>query len=1216
MPLQHRRKVWLAVASALCASVPAQAQITTDGTLGPAKALSGPNFAIPADLGRQAGANLFHSFGLFNVPTGGSATFSGPSSVSNIISRVTGGQVSSIDGRLASTIQGANLFLINPRGILFGPNASLDLTGSFTASTANYLKLADGTRFEASATVNPILSAAPPAAFGFLEPTGSITVQGSQLQVAEGKSINLVGGPVTVSDASLHTIAGDIRIVGVGGTGEASLGGNVAPGTALAPVALARSTLSTQSAPGLENAPGLTPGRILIRGGQLTVTESSLASTNNEQADAPPIELAASGDLTLRASNITSSTGSSGRGADIALSGENVTVDHNSQVGSLTWGDGRGGDVALGARNAVRVVAAPEDPNYTNVYSEAHGAGAAGDIRASGDTVTVQSGNLYSYTAGDGATGSVIMRGREVGVTNGAYVYTLSDWGTGGRTGDIDIAATARLSVSGADWNGYVAQVFTSTYGSGNGGGVTLRAPSVLLSRGLVNVGANWSGNAGDILVEADALRVAGDGTGGSRIGSDLGYWTSGHGGNITLRAFRSLELDGSGGNSMITSATAYTSTGDAGNITIESPHVMLRGPAMIYVPANGSGNGGNVVIRTQDIELGAGTSIASDNPPWGTGQGGNITIEGTGRLTMATTPIAWFDHWHLHPDDSQIIAWTGGPGNAGNVTISIPEIYAGLNSHIVSYTFGAGDAGTITINADRVKLADTSAIITSTESGTGNAGRIVLNIGERFEMTDRGFYNGVINNLFAGSPLSTRGGVLSVSAGPGNPGSVVLRAPVVLLDDARIQVSTRESGHGGRIEIQAGDLTLRNGGQIDAKTLPGAFGDAGSIAIDVGNRFEISGISPIDGAFSGVNAETRGSGHGGDVAIRAGTIAIDRGFVQSSTGAAGNAGTIDVRAQEISLLNGGVINAGTAPGSTGAGGSVSIAATGAIVVGGIDRSAPVPVTLVYDNPVYGNFFTLGRAQGPASSAISSNTAGSGAGGNVSLSAPSIRIEGGGRITATSTGTGNAGSINITASDALRIFGGSTISSEALQADGGNIDIRVGNLVHLKNSEITTAVGSGAGAGGNVFIDPTFVILENSRIAANAFGGPGGNIQIFATYFLNTLDSLVDASSQAGIPGTVQISAPNTNLSTQIKVLPAAFFDATQLVREACSARGMTGGNASSLVGVGRGGLAASPERFATSTYFGNTPMAVSSSESSGLKLVTAKRARLMDCAG
>jgi filamentous hemagglutinin family protein len=133
-------------------------QITTDGTLGTAGALTGPHYAIPSSLGRQSGANLFHSFGQFNLATGESATFSGPNSVANIISRVTGAQASSIDGTLSSTIPGANLYLINPRGILLGPNARLNLTGSFHASTADYLKFSDGTRFEATPTGAPVLT--------------------------------------------------------------------------------------------------------------------------------------------------------------------------------------------------------------------------------------------------------------------------------------------------------------------------------------------------------------------------------------------------------------------------------------------------------------------------------------------------------------------------------------------------------------------------------------------------------------------------------------------------------------------------------------------------------------------------------------------------------------------------------------------------------------------------------------------------------------------------------------------------------------------------------------------------------------------------------------------------------------------------------------------------------------------------------------------------
>ena len=117
------------------------AEVTLDGILGRSGAVSGPNYRITADLGRQVGVNLFHSFGKFNINTGESATFSGPDSISNIISRVTGGISSWIDGRLRSEITGANLYLLNPAGVMFGSNASLDISGSFHVSTADYLKL-------------------------------------------------------------------------------------------------------------------------------------------------------------------------------------------------------------------------------------------------------------------------------------------------------------------------------------------------------------------------------------------------------------------------------------------------------------------------------------------------------------------------------------------------------------------------------------------------------------------------------------------------------------------------------------------------------------------------------------------------------------------------------------------------------------------------------------------------------------------------------------------------------------------------------------------------------------------------------------------------------------------------------------------------------------------------------------------------------------------
>jgi filamentous hemagglutinin family protein len=169
-----------------------QAQISLDGSLGPPGPLPGPHYRIDANMGQTRGSNLFHSFGEFNVPTGGSATFTGPNTIANILSRVTGGQPSAIDGVLRSEIAGANLYLLNPSGVLFGPNSSLAISGSFHVSTADFLRFADGAKFSANLGNESVLTVASPAAFGFLGNTPALmTLQGSSLQVPEGRALSV-----------------------------------------------------------------------------------------------------------------------------------------------------------------------------------------------------------------------------------------------------------------------------------------------------------------------------------------------------------------------------------------------------------------------------------------------------------------------------------------------------------------------------------------------------------------------------------------------------------------------------------------------------------------------------------------------------------------------------------------------------------------------------------------------------------------------------------------------------------------------------------------------------------------------------------------------------------------------------------------------------------------------------------------------------------------
>ena len=155
------------------------AQITT--SIVPDTTLPGGNNSLRTRIGNRidisgghtVGSNLFHSFSDFQVSSGDSASFRSQGA-SNILSRVTGNNPSNLFGTIGVDIgqasrSNANLFFLNPNGVVFGPNASLDLRGSFNVSTANYIQLgsSDNNRFSAKPDNLALLTSAPPSAFGF-----------------------------------------------------------------------------------------------------------------------------------------------------------------------------------------------------------------------------------------------------------------------------------------------------------------------------------------------------------------------------------------------------------------------------------------------------------------------------------------------------------------------------------------------------------------------------------------------------------------------------------------------------------------------------------------------------------------------------------------------------------------------------------------------------------------------------------------------------------------------------------------------------------------------------------------------------------------------------------------------------------------------------------------------------------------------------------------
>ncbi|MCP4345525.1 MAG: filamentous hemagglutinin N-terminal domain-containing protein [Desulfobacterales bacterium] len=200
--------------------------IRLDGTVGNAGQLQlpGPDYEIKAEYGTQAGANLFHSFQQFNIHPDESATFTGPDSVRNIISRVTGGDASRIDGKLASEIPGADLYLLNPSGVMFGPDASLELGGSFHVSTADYLRMGENEKFFSEPAETDLLSAASPAAFGFLDnDVATISFEGSRLGVLPEKEFTVTGGDIAVEKSWLTAPDGTIGMTSAASSGEVEM---------------------------------------------------------------------------------------------------------------------------------------------------------------------------------------------------------------------------------------------------------------------------------------------------------------------------------------------------------------------------------------------------------------------------------------------------------------------------------------------------------------------------------------------------------------------------------------------------------------------------------------------------------------------------------------------------------------------------------------------------------------------------------------------------------------------------------------------------------------------------------------------------------------------------------------------------------------------------------------------------------------------------------
>jgi filamentous hemagglutinin family protein len=551
------------------------AEIITDGTIGQRSHLIGPEFTINEQLGMQVGSNLFHSFQTFNIETGETANFSGPSSVTNILARVTGNQSSWIDGRITAN---ANLYLLNPNGIVFGENACLSVDGSFHASTADYLRLGNTGKFSASQPQESVLTVAAPEAFGFLTAPSSIRIEGSAMIVPSKQTISIIGGDLFIKDSVLFAESGRINLASVASSGEViSTSSDLILNSfqKLGKIELSESSPLPKEKRIIANldvsdifSQEAGAGQIFIRAGKFISDKAWIFADTYGNEDGLGIDIFIDGDIDLKnGARITADNEGTGQGGNIKIQANNLTlgcinsnlcdefgqinenadIDNFSTVTSNNWGKGNGGNITINASNVKM---------QTGVMQAAtENSGRAGNIQISVDSLTLNNNSIIDAT----------------GVENG-------------QAGNINITSKKNITISNSIIVAGATQNATSN-SKINAGNIILDTEDLILkNQGVINALSEGGGDGGSIKITTNTASF-------SQNSGITTKSSNANGGNIELTVKDSINLFD---DSRITTEADY----EAGDIIFTGkPEFFIFNNSKLLANAN-FGDGGNIIIE------------------------------------------------------------------------------------------------------------------------------------------------------------------------------------------------------------------------------------------------------------------------------------------------------------------------------------------------------------------------------------------------------------------------------------------------------------------------------------------------------------------------------------------------------------------------------------------------------------------------------------------
>ncbi len=714
------------------------AQVSTDGTVGTIVS-TGSVFNITGGSRPGNGPNLFHSFSQFSLPTGSSAIFQNDPAVQTIFSRVTGGSRSDING-IIQTQGKASLFLMNPNGIVFGPNAKLELGGSFVGTTANSIKFEDGIEFSAAnLTTNPLLTVNLPIGLQMGTTPEAITVQGNGhrlstpnselnpinrsantggLQVQSGRTLALVGGDIALQGGMLIAEGGRVELGSLRSAGTVQLA-TIPLGFTFDYAGIENLGTIRLAQKSLVDVSGSPSGDLQVQGNQVTLTEGSLLLSQNQGTQAGGIirvqareSLTASGVIAPQQirSGIVSGTLGDGTSANIVIRTGKLTIQDGAGIVNRSGGKGNSGFIDIQASESVQV----RDFNPANFFSSI---------------------NVSALPTAEGNAGNVTIVTPQLTVANGAVIGSVTSSRRGSKGGNLMINAD-RIEVVGNHLPSATA-LSTASFGSGKAGDVIINTRSLLVRDSAAITSSSLSqGNAGNIQITAtDSVEVRGNIPGG-----------------ITPSQIRSAIIAPSR-NAQRFFGIAPTPTGAGGNVKINTPMLTIADQASITVRNQGIGNAGNIYLTANTIRL--------DN-------GGANLPNNLGGVTATTNS-----------------------GTGGEIVIQSDVLFLRRGSVIATDAKNSGAGGNININSPIIVGLENSDIIANAIGGRGGNISIITQdlIGLKFRNT-RSPRTDFTNDITASSEFSINGNV-SINTIGIDPNSGLISLPVDLTDTSR-QIADR----------------------------------------------------------------------------------------------------------------------------------------------------------------------------------------------------------------------------------------------------------------------------------------------------------------------------------------------------------------------------------------------------------------------------------------